>query len=417
MEGETVDLNPHPGQARAWKSDRRFVFVIAGTQGGKTSFGPWWLLREIQRCGSGDYLAVTSSFDLFKLKMLPEIRTVFESTLGMARWWAGNKVMELRNPETGKFHADKADDPMWGRIILRSAQSKGGLEAATAQAAWLDECGQDEFALEDWEAVQRRLSLSQGRVLGTTTPYNIGWLKTEVYDAWADGDPDVDVISFASPINPAFPQAEYDRMERKMQSWRFKMFYGGEFTRPAGLIYDCFTDDMLCDPFSIPPEWERVIGVDFGGANTATLWLAENPETAVWYAYHETLEGGKTSREHAQDARERLAECQQWAAVGGSGSEGQARRDWGAAGFFVEEPSISGVESGIDKVTELIKTDRLRVFRNLKGLRDELGSYRRKLDSATGDPTDVIVDKRKYHRLDGLRYAATRIVGGGWHFG
>jgi hypothetical protein len=418
VKGRKAELSLHPGQTRAWQSNKRFTFIIAGTQGGKTSFGPWWLWREIKRCGAGDYLAVTASFDLFKLKMLPEMRTVFENVLDIGRWWAGDKVLELRDPETGKFHAQRSDDPMWGRIILRSAQSKGGLEAATAQAAWLDECGQDDFTLEDWEAVQRRLSLSQGRVLGTTTPYNIGWLKTEVYDLWADGDPNLEVITFASPLNPAFPQAEYDRMSTRMQDWRFKMFYGGEFTRPAGLIYGCFTSEMLVSPFTIPLDWPRVVGVDFGGANTATVWLAENPDTEMWYLYHESLEGGKTSSEHASIALEKAEGCDDVVAIGGAKSEGQQRMDWADGGFWIEEPDIASVESGIDKVSELMKQGRFRLFRTCKGMRDELGSYRRKPDPATQEPTDDILDKRKYHRLDALRYAAIRISGAGeLHFG
>lgn len=34
-------LHLHVGQGKAWRSQRRFVFVLAGTQSGKTSFGPW----------------------------------------------------------------------------------------------------------------------------------------------------------------------------------------------------------------------------------------------------------------------------------------------------------------------------------------------------------------------------------------
>ena len=59
----------------------------------------------------------------------------------------------------------------------------------------------------------------------------------------------------------------------------------------------------------------------------------------------------------------------------------------------------------------MMKPGRLRVFKSCKGVRDELGSYRRKLDAA-GDPTEVIVDKRTYHRADSLRYACIRITDG-----
>lgn len=406
IEGDRLHLSLHEGQAQAWRSDKRFVFMLAGTQGGKTSFGPWWLWREIQRRGAGDYIAATASYDLFKLKMLPEIRTVFEQVLGIARYWSGDKILELKDPEKGEFWATRADDPMWGRIILRSAASSGGLESATGQAAWLDECGQDGFSLEDWEAVLRRLSLSRGRVLGTTTLYNLGWIKNEIYDPWREGDPDIDVVQFASTVNPLFPQSEFDRAKTRMQGWRFQMFYLGKFAKPAGLIYSGFSDDQLVDPFPIPDDWKVVTGVDFGGANTATVWLAEDPYWGGWYAFRESLEGGMTTQQHVAKAKEHLR-FDDYEFVGGAPSETQQRRDWRAAGLAVRQPPVSDVEAGIDRVTALI--DELRVFRTLKGLRDELGSYRRKVDER-GEPTEQIVDKRKYHRLDALRYAATIII-------
>lgn len=363
----------------------------------KTSFLPWWLWREIQQLGRGDYIAATSSYDLFKLKFLPEMRQVFEHILKIGRYWAGEKILEIKNLETGKFEAKRTDDPMWARIILRSAQSKGGLESATAKAAVLDEIGQDEFTLEHWEAILRRLSLSRGRVCGATTLYNLGWLKSEIYEPWTNGSKEIDVIQFQSTINPAFPQEEFDRAKSRMQSWRFSMFYLGEFARPIGLIYGDFTNDMLCDPFFIPDDWSRIIGVDFGGANTATLHIAEDPASDRWYVYRETHEGGKSTKAHVDTQKSYLKDVEDYELVGGAKSEGQQRMDWDEAGLFVEEPSISDVEGGIDRVTELIAGDRLRVFRGLNGLRDELGSYSRKLDPM-GNPTDEIKDKRFYHR-------------------
>jgi hypothetical protein len=414
IQNEQLRLNFHPGQLSAWDSLRRFIFILAGTQGGKTSFLPFWLYNEIQRTadpnGNNDYLAITANYDLFKLKFLPEMRQVFEYLLKWGRYWAGERIIELRDPVKG-FWAKRTDDPMWGRIILRSAASPAGLESATAKAAILDEAGQDEYTLETWEAILRRLSLYQGRVCAATTLYNLGWIKSEIYDAWKDGDSDIDVFQFASIQNPAFPKAEFERARTKMQDWRFAMFYLGQFAKPAGLIYSAFTDAMLVDPFPIPPDWDRVIGLDFGGANTAKLWLAQNPDSEVWYVYRESLEGDKSSQEHVNEVLE-IANSEsstgEFITVGGAASETQYRMDWDAAGLLVLEPPIKDVENGIDRVTELIKTDKFRVFRSLSGLRDELGSYRRKLDES-GNATDEILNKRHYHRLDALRYAAAYI--------
>lgn len=351
-------------------------------------------------------MAITATYDLFKLKMLPELRIVFEELLQIGRWWAGAKIIELKDPVTQKFYATKSDDPMWGRVILRSAQSSGGLESATALAAWMDECGQDAFTVEDWEAVQRRLALTQGPVLGTTTPYNVGWLKRDVYDRWKAGDPTFNVIQFPSILNPAFPPEEFERLRRTMQTWRFQMFFEGLLVQPAGLIYDCFTEEMVVRPFPVPPHWRRVIGLDFGGANQAAVYLAREPATGAWYAYAESLTGQKTTREYALGVIKALEGCPTRQVYGGASSEGQQRRDWAAAGVWVEEPTVKEVEPGIDRITEVIKLGLFRVFDSCRGLLDELGSYRRKLDDA-GDPTDLIVDKRAYHILDALRYAGT----------
>lgn len=409
-EGGVGRLALHKGQQDAWKSDARFTFIIAGTQSGKTSFIPWWLWREIQRGGPGDYLAVTATFDLFKLKMLPELRQVFEHTLQIGRYWSGDRLIELRDPDTGKFWAKRSDDLMWGRIILRSAEAGGGLESTTAKAAALDECGQDSYTLETWEAVLRRVALSRGRVLGATTPYNTGWLKSEVYDRWAGGDRDFAVFQFPSLFNPLFDRDEYERAKRTMPPHRFAMFYNGEFGRPLGLIYDCYDDTLrtghLVGDFPIPKEWPRFVGIDFGAVNTALVWVAEDPHTGRFYIYRESLGGSQSTGEHVKAALALAAEENVCGWFGGAPSETQQRMDWGAAGIFVDTPWIPDVAGGIDRPYSLFRERRLYVFESCRGVRDELGSYRFKVDPKTQQVTDEIQNKRHFHRLDGLRYVA-----------
>jgi len=411
INGQQLQLRFHVAQAKVWRSDRRFTWFIAGTQSGKTSFGPWWLEREIRRRGQGDYIAATASYDLFKLKMLPEMRAVFEQLLGIGRYWSGERIIELRDPERGEFWASRADDPMWGRIILRSANAAGGLESATARAAWMDECGHDDFTLLAWEAVQRRLALAEGRVLGTTTPYNLGWLKTQVFDPWQAGDPDHLVVQAESIVNPLFPRREFERARRTMPLWKFLMMYGGQFARPAGLIYGDFDEAThLVDPFPIPVEWPRYFGVDPGPLHTGALWIAEDPARQAYYVYREYLEGGRTTPEHCEavrqlSARERVV---RWA--GGAKSEHQYRWDWAAEGIPLQEPPIAEVESGIDTIIRLLKAKQLFVFRGCDHLVDEFNTYSRELD-AGGQPTERIKGKNRYHMLDALRYGVLGMLG------
>jgi hypothetical protein len=406
----------HPGQTEAWDSTARFTFIFAGTQSGKTSFMPLWMWREIQRTWRqgepNDYLAVTASYDLFKLKLLPAFRELFEHTLRVGRYWSGSRVIELADPATGEFRASRCDDAMAGRIILRSASAGGGLESATARAAVLDECGLDEFPLEAWEAVLRRLSLSQGRVLAGTTVYNLGWTKAEVYDRWARGDPDYRVVQFDSTENPAFPAEEFQRARDTMPEWRFRMLYQGQFARYAGMVYDCWDESLhVVDDHPLPPSWPRWVGIDPGAVNTAMVWLAENPDTGVFTLYRESLRGGLSTRDHCRRAVQdgALENVAGW--FGGAPSEDQQRMDWAAEGVPVMRPPVSDVEAGIARVYALLKARRLVVFRSCRGVLDEIGSYRRRVD-ANGQVLEEIVDKRAFHRMDALRYVVAGAAGG-----
>lgn len=402
-----LHLHLHAGQARAWLAGQRYIAMLAGTQGGKTSFGPLWLQREMLRAGPGDYLAVTSTYPLLQLKMLPEFLLLFRDVLGWGEWRASERAFHL---------APAVCESLWRssqqtRVIFGSARNAESLESATAKAAWLDEVGQDQFRLESWEAISRRLSLYQGRVLFTTTIYNLGWLKHEIYDPWQEGNQEIAVIQFSSTANPAFPRAEFEAAQARLPRWKFLMFYQGRYAQPAGLVYGDFIDRYqeygghLVKPFPLAPHWPRDVGIDFGGVNTATVWTAYNGERDTYYLYRESLEGGITTREHARRALESAAregvEVRGW--YGGSKSEGQQRRDWEDGKVPVQPPVVADVEAQIDRVVGLFRTSRLLVFDSCRGVRDELGSFSRRMDER-GDPTDRLQDEPRYHRLAALRY-------------
>ena len=423
VRGDRLIYRLHPGQQRAWESERRFVLMLAGTQSGKTSFGPLWLYREMERGGEGDYIAAAANYDILRLKLLPEMVGFYCQLLRWGEYRASDRLILSHDGKT--------------RIILRSAESEGGLEAMTAKGAILDEFGLPCVSVEAWEAVQRRLAIHQGRALFLTTPYTIGWLKQQVFDRWRGGDRDYEVIQFPSTANPAFPQAEYERARAVLPDWKFAMFYDGEFRRPAGLIYGDYLDSYapqrpdgrvqleawqeglaphslgdgglhghLVRPFPIPAAWPRLVGVDFGGPeHLALVWLAEEPGSDRHYVYREQL-GGGSGTEAARAALEYREPVNLW--LGGAKSENDSRLLWQGLGVPVIQPVITDVEPGIDRVIALFRERRLFVFDSLTGLRSELGTYSRDLDAA-GSPLLKIEEKQRFHRLDALRAVCTVI--------
>jgi hypothetical protein len=416
-----LHLNLHKGQMKAWLSRKRMVTVLSGSQGGKTSSAPPWLLREIQRRGPGDYMVVTPTFPLLELKALPTFRRLFERQLGLGIY-QGHPLRKFTFSEAGSRYlfGDRwnGDDTI---VFFGHANDPESLESATAKAAWLDEAGQSKVRVGSWEAILRRLSVHEGRVLITTTPYILNWLKTKLWDPWkaADEDhPTIDIIRFDSIENPSFPIREFERARRDLPAWKFNMFYRAMFTRPAGQIYDCFDEDTMKIPRrEINPHWRRYLGLDFGGVNTAGVFFAEDPEDKRLYAYREYHAGGRTAQQHVQ-ALLAGEPCVPFA-VGGAKSEQQWRDEFRAAGLPVAEPDIvestatqgrnSGPrEVGINRVYAAFQRDQIRIFDDLVRTLDDILTYSRKLDES-GNPTEEVDDPHSFHAADCVRYVLAHI--------
>ncbi len=429
-----VRFHLHAGQSKAIYSTARIIAVIAGRQSGKTVTGPPWLFNEMRARGPGDYLIASPSFQLLAKKALPEFERLFIKQLRLGKFVGRDHHFEV---------SKQGCDALWGevpsettKIFFGHADMPETLESATAKAAWLDECGQRRFHLESYEAIRGRLAVCRGRCLMTTTPYSQNWLKSQIWDKaglihrWDDNlkltesrypekEADIHVISFNSLLNPTFPRDEFESMVRSLPQWKMDLFYRGKFTRPAGVIYDCF-DEIVhkCSPFAIPQAWPRYLGMDFGGVHTAGVFLAaelnnNGNETGRLFAYREYPVAGRwaamTAKVHTESLL--MGEVRKPIAVGGAASEDNWRREFTQAGLTIREPPIKEVDVGIDRVYGAIKSNQLFVFDTCVGLLDELASYSRELDE-NGNVTERIEDKETYHRLDCLRYIISHIKGG-----
>ena len=404
----------HRGQREAYWSTARFTLVLAGTQGGKTAVGPPWLLKQIQERGPGDYMVVGPTFTLMEKKALPEFLRLFQDALNLGKY--------NENKRTFTFTREAARR-LWGvdsliptRVFFGYGENPNSLESATIKAVWIDEGGQKEFKRESWDALLRRLSIEEGPVLLTSTPYLLGWLSELVKKAKELG---VKVINFPSIANPRFPRAEWERAKAALPGWKFNMFYRGLFERPAGMIYGCWSDENIIPHMEIPKHWPRFLGLDFGGVNTCAIFIAkeldsDSQPTGRYIGYREYLAGGKTANGHARDLLK--GEPMTPTAVGGSKSEGQWRDEFAAAGLGVYPPVVTEVEVGIDRQYAMIAPNeqglrRFLVLDSLTAFKDQVLDYTRELDE-NGEPTEKIKDKDLYHYMDAGRYILSYLHAG-----
>ncbi len=427
-------IHPHLQQREVRAALERFILVLAGTRGGKTALGPWWMLDEMEERGPGEYLVCAPSYPLFKKGAYKAIRRVFVTLLQLGTIVGG---------PSGEFYfSEEGFQRIWpgrdyddeAKIVFAHAGNPDSLEAAEYKAAWLDEPGQRGFPVESWEAIQRRLAIDEGRALLTTTPYMTNhWIVSEIHDPWKRRGSDAErpedkhcrVVSFESRSNPAFPMAEWDRAKAVLPTWKFDLFYRGLLTRPAGLIYDCIDDNHILPgkDFAVPEGWPIYCGIDFGAPNFAAVFLYENMEevegpvqpgakpklkkTGQYVAFAEYRPNeSKTSKDHVAAMRAIIGRNPN-ACIGGAASEGQWRAEFAAAGWPIHPPDQREVEVGIARTYAAFAENRLFIMDSCPMLLEELRTYSREVDEHGTPISDTIMDQHNYHGADSLRYSVS----------
>ncbi|MDP9351667.1 MAG: hypothetical protein M3P51_09035, partial [Chloroflexota bacterium] len=220
VSGRNVTFNPHEDQLLLWESDARYLGLIAGTGGGKTSFGVPWLMRDVLAAGpDGRGLATSPTYQMLNRSLLPYMQWLWVRSLKIAEFHKADMYFEFRDGQ---------------QVRLATADNPNSMEGQHVHAVLLDEGGLMQRLA--WEVAQRRVGFHEGRVLVTSTPYFLNWLQ-EMVRRYKAGDPLYYVRQFASIKNPSYPRAEFERARRELSHAEFAMKYLGQFERPAGLIY------------------------------------------------------------------------------------------------------------------------------------------------------------------------------------
>jgi phage terminase large subunit-like protein len=168
----------------------------------------------------------------------------------------------------------------------------------------------------------------------------------------------------------------------------------------SGTIYTIPLEEILVKDFDIPAHWKKVAGMDVGWNNTASIWLAQNPDTKEVVVYSEYKRGQAEPLIHASAVKGRG----DWIPVAiDPASRGRSQVDGKQLFNLYRElgvklfPADNAVEAGIYQIQEMLATGRLKFFRSLSELAKEYVVYRR-------DQKGRVV-KENDHLLDALRYA------------
>lgn len=239
------------------------------------------------------------------------------------------------------------------------------------------------------------------------------------------------MIVAPSTENKHLPSGYVEQLLSTYSKERIQRDIMGSFDSFEGMIYDDFSRQKhVIEPFEIPQNWSKIMGLDHGYTNpTAMLWAAIDHDGSV-YIYRELYKRETLIKDLCAEMRS-LVGCtpsnprgtEKIDAIYIDPSTKARRGQTGVSDFstYLEYlpdylPLVlaqNDVSSGIDRVKTYLrdnpktKKPRLFIFSNCVNLIEEIGEYRWAELSSTQEGTkNQKEEPRKYndHACDALRY-------------
>jgi len=275
------------------------------------------------------------------------------------------------------------------------------LKLGSLELGWVGIDEAIESTEDDWRMLAGRLRLPNvlHQIFAATNPGPPAHYLHRMFFAERQGE----VFEASTLENPELPEDYKERLGEYTGVY-YERYVLGKWTGLEGLVYSSF-DEKVClvKRFEIPKEWLIYVGHDFGGANPAAMFYAQDPATGYFYAWQEYFPGaGRGIYEHVQQFKEITAGRNVIKRAGGSHQEDEIRQGYTSQGWPISEPKLRDVAAGIQRVFGLHKLNKLFVFDDLTNyLREKLSYIYKKRD---GQITDEIESKARFHLMDAERY-------------
>ena len=214
-------------------------------------------------------------------------------------------------------------------------------------------------------------------------------------------------IHFTSHDNPHISQDALVELMQDMSkaSYRQEILAEDDELQLSWLVYMAFNElTNKIDRFEIPKEWLVYVGHDFGSANPAALFSAQDPATGNFYEFAEYLPGsGRSTYEHIEEFKKITEGYNVIWRSGGSHQEDEIRQGYGAHDWPIMEPKITSVKAQLDKTIGMMERNKIFIFKDLSHRLEEMMNCLWE-PGQDGRPTDRIKDEVKYHLSACARY-------------
>ena len=201
---------------------------------------------------------------------------------------------------------------------------------------------------------------------------------------------------------PHLDEAAQEAILASMPAYQREARRTGVPSLGIGLVYPIDEKDITIQDFELPAWYPRAYGMDSGWNWTAAIWGALDRETDVLFIYAAYKRAQAEPPSHADAIKSRgswipgVGDCADLDRYDGQ-SFLKIYRD---LGLLLELPDKRSVEANLHAVYTRMVTGRLKIFRSLAIVFDELRMYRRE---DNGDEYGKIV-KQNDHLMDSMAY-------------
>lgn len=387
---------PHSDkQEQAVFSDRKITLCGTGIQWGKTRVGAVRTKLKMHTYTAEDdaFIIAAPSYKIMEQSTLPAFKAIMAGL--------------------GNYNAQRAEFRMHGGGIcyFRTSTDPDSIVGITnVRHIWGDEAGK--YPLYFWENLQGRASFKDCQIDLTTSPYSLNWIFKEIIRPKLrdpKARPDALWVHARSDENPYFPIEEYNRRKATMDPRRFAAMYGGQWERMAGLVYDCFDEaENQCEAFALPQGTRFFGGIDWGHTEPFVLAIRAVTPEGNHYGVSEFYKSGLTISDIVGIVKAKHQVFDLSAVYCGPDQPAHIM-ELNRAGI-VALPADNNVRLGIDRHYELLKTRRLKYFRNLNPYTmDEIDTYHYPDPDSLGPDDNVKENKpvqQHDHALDANRYVS-----------
>jgi len=382
-------MNLHPTQAKIAEDRHRYRVICSGRRWGKTTLS----VEEIK--GMAVYRQARIAY--------------VAPTYQQARDIAWELLIKELKPIAIKINESRLEITVrtlnggtsW--IALRGWESIETLRGQKFDLLVLDEVAMMRNFWSMWQEVLRpTLTDNEGQAIFISTPKGFNHFY-ELYNK-ESSDKDYQSFHFTSYDNPYLLPAEIDKAKLEVTEDRFAQEYLADFRKTEGLVYKefdrtrhLFEDKDIKNIAMI----DSFAGLDFGFTNPCALISIKKDYDGHYWVIGEWYKNNKTEDEVAEYVAALNFPRVYPDPESPSGIEALKRRRVNVREVIKNKDSI---KSGIEKIRNLFKENKLRIHRNCENLIFELETYsypdKKDLRNAEENPI-----KENDHALDALRYA------------